>query len=157
MNESSRQGGCACGELRYSVRGDPMIIHGCHCSYCQRETGSALAVNMLYERDRVELTGPVIEVPTPSESGKGQRILRCPSCHVAVSSHYPGGGDAVHFIRAGTLDDRSGVVPDVHIYTASKQDWVVLPEDAPAFEQFYSPKDVWSGETLRRWREAVSA
>lgn len=156
IEDGTRSGGCACGQLRYQLRGEPIITHGCHCSYCQRETGSACAVNLLFERDRVILSGPVVEVLTPSASGKGQRILRCPTCHVAVSSHYPGAGAAVHFIRAGTLDDRSGVAPDIHIYTSSKQGWLELPEDALVFDGFYSPAEVWSDEARSRWRQAVA-
>jgi hypothetical protein len=149
-----REGGCACGNVRYRLAGEPMITHACHCSFCQRETGGAFAVNMLYECDRVEWSGKPEEALTPSASGKGQRILRCPSCHVAVSSHYPGGGDALHFIRAGTLDDRSEVAPDVHIYTSSRQSWFELPEGTPAFDEFYDPADVWSEATMTRWKEA---
>lgn len=155
-DQATRAGGCACGSLRYRLQGDPIITHGCHCSYCQRETGGALAVNMLFERDRVELDGPVEAIDTPSASGKGQQILRCPACKVAVSSHYPGGGEAVHFIRAGTLDDRGGVAPDIHIYTSTKQDWLKLPEGVPAFAEFYDPREVWSAEALGRWRSAVA-
>lgn len=110
---------------------------------------------MMYERDRVELVGLVEEVLTRSESGKGQRILRCLTCRVAVSSHYAGSGDAIHFIRAGTLDDRSGVAPDVHIFTSSKQDWMILPQGVPAFDEYYLPKDFWSEDTLGRWRKAT--
>ena len=157
MSETQvREGGCACGSVRFHVVGDPILTHCCHCSYCQRENGAAFAVNLLYERDRVTIEGETVEVVTPSASGKGQRILRCPKCHVAVSSHYPGGGEAVHFIRGGTLDDRSDIRPDVHIYISSKQAWVET-RDAPEFEEFYNPSEFWSEEQMRRWKEATSA
>ena len=154
MASKTREGGCACGKVRYRLNGEPMVTHGCHCSYCQRETGGALAVNMLYERDRVAWDGEPVEVLTPSASGQGQRILRCPDCHVALSSHYPGGGDALHFIRAGTLDDPTGVAPDIHIYTSTKQNWLELPDGVPAFPEFYDPREVWSEETMARWTKA---
>lgn len=154
-DEIERQGGCACGKVRYRVRGTPIMTHACHCSFCQRETGGAFAVNMLYERARVALEGEVMAVLTPSASGKGQTILRCPDCRVALSSHYPGGGDKVHFVRAGTLDDTSTVEPDVHIYTSSKQPWVIVPDGAPSFAHFYDPREFWSDDTMGRWRAAV--
>lgn len=148
-------GGCACGKVRYRLSGEPIITHTCHCRHCQRETGSAFAVNMLYECDRVDWEGEPEDVLTPSASGKGQHILRCPSCHVAVSSHYSGSGDALHFIRAGTLDDSTQVRPDVHIYTSTRQGWFALPEEAPAFTEFYDPKVVWSDDMMSRWRKAL--
>ena len=147
------EGGCTCRAVRYRFQGPPMIVHCCHCRWCQRETGAAFALNALIETSRIELLGDAPEtVPTPSESGKGQKIVRCPSCRVALWSHYAGSGAAVAFVRVGTLDDPDGLAPDVHIYTASKQPWVVLPDDVPAFEAYYERERVWSEESLARRR-----
>ncbi|MEE8455784.1 MAG: GFA family protein, partial [Limibaculum sp.] len=119
-------GGCACGAVRYRMSGAPMFVHCCHCRWCQRETGAAFALNALIEADRVlVLTGAPEAVPTPSASGWGQRIARCPECRVALWSNYAGAGDAVRFVRVGTLDEPDRLPPDIHIYTASKQPWVV--------------------------------
>jgi hypothetical protein len=129
-----------------------MIVHCCHCRWCQRETGASFALNAVIEADRVVvLDGKPEVVATPSHSGKGQKIVRCPQCRVAVWSHYAGGGDPIDFIRVGTLDDPDAFPPDVHIYTSSKQPWVVLPADAKVFPEFYAPKEVWSKETMQRW------
>jgi hypothetical protein len=109
-------------------------------------------LNALYESDRVELLkGEPEPVLTPSESGRGQRIARCPTCRVAVWSCYSQAGDRVRFMRVGTLDDPDRLPPDVHIYVASKQPWVVLPDGARAFAGFYKPKEVWPPETQARW------
>jgi hypothetical protein len=110
---------------------EPMFVHCCHCRWCQRETGSAFVLNALVERDRVILLeGSTEVVDTPSASGKGQKIIRCPRCRVALWSHYAGAGEAVSFVRVGTLDDPDRLPPDIHIYTSSKQPWVVVPEGA---------------------------
>ena len=131
-----------------------MIVHCCHCTWCQRETGSAFAVNALIEADRVEvLKGNVDRIITPSNSGQGQCIFRCPKCHVALWSTYAlsgGIGDAVYFIRVGTLDDPDILPPDIHIYTASKQPWVVLPPEARAVEEYYSAREIWPEASLAR-------
>jgi hypothetical protein len=82
------------------------------------------------ETGNLDVTGETVMVDTPSASGRGQKIVRCPKCHVALWSHYPGGGPALAFVRAGTLDDPDAVKPDVHIYTSSKLSWVKLPEGA---------------------------
>jgi len=153
MTDALLEGGCSCRAVRYSVVGSPMIVHCCHCRYCQRETGSAFVLNALYEADRVRLTGPALEVVlTPSASGKGQKIQRCPTCRIAVFSNYPQSGDGVRFVRVGTLDNPDACPPDVHIYTQSKQPWVVLPRDARAFDAFYDPKQTWSQDAQQRWR-----
>ena len=99
------EGGCTCGKLRYRLIRSPMVVHCCHCRWCQRETGTAFALNAMIETDNVKLlSGDPEQVDTPSNSGKGQKIIRCPSCHVAVWSHYAGAGDLLSFVRVGTLD-----------------------------------------------------
>jgi hypothetical protein len=133
----------------------PLFVHCCHCRWCQRETGSAFVLNAMIEADRVQLLhGDVEIVDTPSASGRGQRIARCPRCRVALWSNYGGGGDAIRFVRVGTLDAPDRLPPDAHIFTASKQPWVVLPPGAPAFAEFYRAADVWPAVSLAR-REAV--
>ena len=145
------EGGCTCRHVRYRMTTAPFVVHCCHCRRCQRETGSAFAINALIEADRVELLGGEVEmVPTPSHSGKGQRIARCPHCRVAVWSHYPGGGDAVRFVRVGTLDNPDLLPPDVHIFTSTRQPWVLLPEGTPAVAEFYRGEDVLPPESLAR-------
>lgn len=149
------QGRCTCGEIRYRLKAEPMFVHCCHCTWCQRETGSAFALNAIIEADEVELeSGTPVEVQTPSESGKGQVISRCPDCQVALWSAYSGAGSAVRFIRVGTLDDPGAYPPDVHIFTESKLPWVVLPQDAHAFPQYYRLADEWPPESQQR-RKAV--
>ena len=126
-------GGCTCRLVRYRMSAPPLIVHCCHCRWCQRETGAAFALNAMIEADRVKLLeGDVEVVVTPSASGKGQRISRCPRCRVAVWSNYSGAGEAIHFVRVGTLDAPDRFPPDIHIFTASKQPWVILPPHVPA-------------------------
>ena len=144
-------GGCACRFVRYRMKAAPLIVHCCHCRWCQRETGASFALNALVESDRVErLHGEVDVVVTPSESGKGQKIVRCPRCRVAVWSHYAGAGDAVSFIRVGTLDEPDRLPPDVHIFTASKQPWVALPPGVPAVAEYYRASELWPSDSLER-------
>src|SRR6478752_6970966 len=147
------EGGCDCRTIRYRLRSRPMFVHCCHCRWCQRETGSAFALNALIEADRVQLLqGEVEVVDTPSASGKGQRISRCPVCRVALWSNYGGGGDAVRFVRVGTLDEPDRLPPDIHIFTASKQPWVVLPQGVPAVPEYYDRARYWPPESMERRR-----
>ncbi len=150
-NTTGAEGGCTCRHVRYRLLVNPLIVHCCHCRWCQRETGTAFALNAVIETSAVELlNGDVEIVATPSNSGKGQNISRCPHCKVAVWSNYAAAGDAMRFIRVGTLDEAERCQPDIHIYTSTKQSWVQLPSDVPAVPEFYRPKEVWSAESLER-------
>jgi hypothetical protein len=144
-------GGCTCRFLRYRLTSKPMFVHCCHCRWCQRETGASFALNALIEADRVELLQGEIEVVhTPSNSGKGQKISRCPKCRIAVWSNYAGGGDAIRFVRVGTLDEPNRLPPDIHIFTSSKQPWVILPSNTPAVPEYYQASKQWPKESLER-------
>ena len=148
-------GGCACRAVRYRMASPPLFVHCCHCRWCQRETGSAFALNAMIEADRVILLAGVPEVVhTPSSSGKGQKIARCPACRVALWSNYAGAGDAVRFVRVGTLDAPDRLPPDIHIFTASKQPWVVLAPGTPAVAEYYDRARYWPPESLAR-RDAL--
>ena len=126
-----------------------MFIHCCHCLNCQRQTGSAFVVNLLFEADRVELLAAQPRpVEVPRDDGSVQRIFRCTSCQVAVFSEYS--RPFVWFVRGGTLDDPTAIAPDVHIYTRSKVSWVALPDGAPAFDVYYDPRQLWPDESLSR-------
>lgn len=145
------EGGCDCRYVRYRMQAPPLVVHCCHCRWCQRESGASFALNALVESERVELlSGEVDLVDTPSESGRGQQIARCPRCRIAVWSHYAGLGAALKFVRVGTLDDPDALPPDIHIFTASRQPWVVLPPGTPAVPEYYDRRQVWRPESLER-------
>jgi len=149
----SAAGRCTCGAVRYRLTSKPLFVHCCHCRWCQRETGAAFALNAMIESDRVLLLqGQPEIVNTPSNSGKGQKIARCPVCRVAVWSNYAGAGDAVRFVRVGTLDEPDRLPPDIHIFTSSKQPWVVLPPGMPAVTEYYERDKYWPPESLERRR-----
>ncbi len=149
------EGGCDCREIRYRLTSKPMFVHCCHCRWCQRESGASFALNAMIESERVELvSGKPETVNTPSNSGKGQLIARCPTCRIAVWSNYGGAGDKVRFVRVGTLDNPDQCPPDIHIFTSSKQPWVVLPAGMPAVLEYYKTADYWPADSLAR-RKAI--
>ncbi|KAJ9134023.1 hypothetical protein NKR23_g10416 [Pleurostoma richardsiae] len=192
------EGGCACGAIRYRLEVAPLAVHCCHCTSCQRETGTAFAINSIVEAKHLTALPPAPatvpahpgepdiflpagppppgaarkprspEVPgevaspvapslflTPSESGEGQTIARCPRCAVAVWSEY-GGGPAVRFLRGGTLDRAWLVAPDLHIYTRSMRCGVLAPVDGrPRFEEYYDRRTVWRPDSMARYQEVL--
>jgi hypothetical protein len=146
------EGGCACGTVRYALTSEPMFTHCCHCLDCQRQTGSAFALNALIETDRIALhSGDPQPVRVPTASGGIHDIYRCPACQTAVWSDY-GGRRTLRFVRVGTLDEPAALPPDVHIFTRSKVPWVGLPAEVPAFPVFYDMKTLWPTSSLERRR-----
>jgi hypothetical protein len=155
------EGGCDCRAVRYRMTSRPLFVHCCHCRWCQRESGASFALNAMIEADRViDLGEAPALVDTPSDSGNGQLIARCPHCKVAVWSHYSGAGPLMKFVRVGTLDSPDLLPPDIHIFTASKQRWVVLPEGMPAVPEYYDREVHWPADSLarrERLRPAIEA
>jgi len=151
-------GGCTCRAVRYRMTAKPLFVHCCHCRWCQRETGTSFALNALIEADLVELLQGEIEVVnTPSNSGNGQKITRCSKCRIALWSNYAGAGDTLHFVRVGTLDEPDRLPPDIHIFTASKQAWVILPSNTPSVEAYYKRADYWPKQSLERYNALRAA
>lgn len=145
------EGGCTCRAVRYRLMTKPLFVHCCHCSWCQRETGSAFVLNAMIETDRVKIvSGTPQMVLTPSASGKGQKIMRCPKCFVALWSHYAGAGLKAAFVRVGTLDRPALCPPDIHIFTSTKQPWVTLSGEVPIRKGYYEREKFWPADSLKR-------
>jgi len=158
QQSGAMEGHCTCGSVRYRLNAKPLIVHCCHCTWCQRESGSAFAVNAVIEASQVELLqGQPVQTKLPSASGKGQIIWRCPDCGVTLWSNYLQAGPRIHFVRVGTLEEPSRAPPDIHIYTSTKQPWVILPDGVPAVSEFYKPAEVWTAESLARFKAARAA
>ena len=150
------RGRCTCGAVRYRLSRPPLFVHCCHCRWCQRETGTAFALNALIESACVEIEAGEPEiVATPSDSGAGQDIVRCPTCRVAVWSHYGAAREKIAFVRVGTLEAPDRLPPDIHIFTMSKQPWVTLADGKPVMEEYYRRSEHWPPESVERYRAAV--
>ena len=150
-------GGCDCRHVRYRLARAPLFVNCCHCRWCQRASGSAFVINAMVESNEVQLTaGDPVMVHTPSASGRGQNVARCPHCHVALWSHYAGAGPRVKFLRVGTLDEPDHLPPNIHIFTTTKQPWVNLPDGVPAVPEYYERADVWPSDSLRRMDELLA-
>jgi hypothetical protein len=148
------RGACSCGKVRYELLAAPMRVHCCHCTDCQRHTGSAFVLNAIIESSAVRLIRGALEaVPIPRNYGPHD-IYRCRKCKVAVWSDY-GHRPQIRFVRVGTLDDPSLIRPDIHIFTRSKVPWIRLPRGKPAFKDYYDPRKVWPKKSLQRLRAAL--
>lgn len=148
-----REGGCACGAVRFAITGDPIMVHNCHCRQCQQQTGSTSVSNAFFEGDRVTIVqGETSEYAVPGGSGRDHMIIRCKECGSAVGSNYGGLGKLMCGVRLGAMDDSSDLTPDVVIFAAEKMPWVTLPENIPSFEGYYRARDVLSARSVDRLR-----
>jgi hypothetical protein len=155
------KGHCDCKAVTYEVLAPFLCIHCCHCTWCQRESGGAFALNAIIESSNFRLTSSTKpkHVPTPTPSGEGQVIARCPECWVAVYADYGGDGTWMKYVKLGTIDhadrSRAGMKPDVHIFTSTKLDWVDLTGEkergVPIYEGYYRRSEVWSKEANARF------
>lgn len=143
------EGRCSCGELRFRMNAEPLVVHACHCRQCQRVTGSAFVLNALIEKKQLELlSGEPSRFHFPDT---WHTAYFCPSCATYVWSEYKSGRfDDCRFVRVGTLDAPDDLPPSVHIYTESKQPWVLIPEQSPRYEAFYPIAEVWPKCSIRR-------
>ncbi len=150
--ETTLEGGCGCGAVRYRLVAAPMFVNCCHCKDCQRQTGSAFVVNALIETHHIDVrAGTPDAIAMPTGSGRPHDVYRCPTCRTALWSDY-GRRPALRFVRVGTLDTPSALPPDAHIFVRSKLRWVTLPASAPAFDVFYELATQWSADSLARRR-----
>lgn len=150
-------GSCACGTVQYEVMEAPMFVHCCHCTECQRLTGSAFVINALIETAHIHVkSGDLTAISVPTNSGGPHDIYHCKNCQTAMWSDY-GRKAGMRYLRVGTLDEPSRMPPDVHIFTRSKLPWVALTDGKPAFDIYYNQKELWPAENHTRRRAIEGA
>lgn len=141
-----------CGAVQYRVSGEPLTFYACHCTDCQRRSGAAFGLSLLYPRTAVELLQGATALHTAAvENGRIKRAVACPSCGIQVWG-ISGRNPDVLVVRPGTLDDRTGLAPVAHMWTRSRQPWVQIPPGMAQFET--QPED--PGVLRKLWLERPS-
>jgi hypothetical protein len=131
---SKISGGCLCGAVRYHSAAEPKGAGVCHCTHCQKTSGSAFSVNIFVPKDGFMLTGPITTYTDTAESGRTLQRKFCTTCGSSLLSEaqaFPG----MVVLKAGSLDDRSWVKPAAHVWTSSKQPWCDVPAGVAVFEK----------------------
>jgi hypothetical protein len=127
-------GGCLCGAIRYEITAYPLLLYTCHCTNCQRQSGSAFAMNMPVATNVFQIVrGEPKGWRRLSPSGAETVSWFCGDCAGRVHGSRPGRPEAVT-VRAGTLDDTSWLIPAAHLFTRSAQPWLHLAE-ADCFDE----------------------
>lgn len=143
-------GGCRCGQLRYRFEQDgPLLNYCCHCLDCQKSTASAFADQLIVSTDALTLTGRSVIYSTERPSGGTTKNRHCPDCFSRVcnaNTVYP----AMTIVRAGTLDDPSGLEPFAHIWTSRKRAWIAIDPAVPVFAESPDPAEFMRLAMARR-------
>ncbi len=142
-------GRCMCGAIEYRLNDEPVTYYACHCTDCQKRSGSSFGLSMWVKRASLELTKGEVALQVlagPDGSPRHQRI--CANCGVRLWSE-PARFPELAVLRPGTLDDAKRFTPVAHIWTRSQLPWVQIPPGAPSYE-----KQAGSFEVLvKLWRE----
>ncbi len=150
------KGGCNCRAVRYEVSSEPLFTHVCHCHECQRESGGAFHVSTLILGADFKITSDHVDEHVVSRpSGNEYMVYECQKCSCTLAGHAID-SNAVMVVRPSTFDDTSLIQPQAHIWIREKQDWVLLPDDVPAFMENYDAEQLWPEESLARMRTAMS-
>ena len=129
------EGGCQCGKLRYRVDGEPLVLVACHCTECQRQSGSAFGMSLVVPRESFELlSGEPRTFTRKADSGGSVDCAFCGECGTRIF-HSPSKLPTTLNVKPGTLDDTSWLSPAMHTWVSSKQPWVPIPEGARRFDR----------------------
>jgi hypothetical protein len=129
---ATSEGGCLCGEIRYRIEGEPAAAMVCHCTHCQKQSGSAFSTIMGVPDACVEVTGTPAAYRDRGESGRVVERLFCGACGSPLFTKAEG-SPGLLWVKVGTLDDSASFKPAAHIWARSRQHWVELG-DVPAFD-----------------------
>jgi hypothetical protein len=135
---TTHTGGCQCGAVRFTAHGDPVMVYACHCTICQKQSGSAFGMAVVFDRATFSLNGTApAHFIRPGREGRQLRCYFCPSCGSRLYHQwFTAEGDAPFVnVKPGTLDDTSWLVPGCHVWTSSAQPWFRFAPDDVVFPE----------------------
>jgi hypothetical protein len=117
-------GGCLCGAVRYQADAEPMAVLICHCSDCQRQSGAPFSLNVVIDHGSLQFVSGETRthVTHGGDEGRSRERIFCPQCGSPLVTTIEEMPDLA-VIKAGTLDDRGWLEPELEIYTDSAQPW----------------------------------
>ncbi len=138
----NKAGQCVCGNVSYTTVGEPLRVTICHCLWCQRRTGSAFGVEVVYETDQIRINDDAITRyrHISDESGRWLDQHFCCKCGSNIGftlEAVPG----IRTIAAGTFDDPAWLLSDKysrrHVFTRTARDWTDIPDDVERYEKHF--------------------
>lgn len=150
-------GGCACGAVRFVVEREPLYVHCCHCTRCQRETGAPFAHHAVVAWcDMLLQQGEPLFAQVPSDSGTRHWVARCPQCHTAMWNEWGSRRAVTRYVRVGVFDEPARFPPRAHIFLRSRQPWIDPGDAVPGFVGYYGAEQ-WPATSRARWQAAKLA
>ena len=145
------QGGrCLCGAVEYSLGEDPLTLYACHCTDCQRQTGSSFALSMIVRREALEVVrGQPDQYSVEVADGRIKQAHFCSRCSTRLWG--PASVAGLVVLEPGTLDDTSWLRPIGHIWTRSAQPWIVIPDNELSFSE--QPRGESALALVRAWKQ----
>ncbi len=147
------EGGCLCGKVRFALSGAPMRTFVCHCTFCQRVTGSSFYAESIFPQAAIRFNQGERRSYEHRSDGSGKKVFVhfCPTCGTTIGLTFERWPD-LHGISRGCLDDPDAVEISSHIWTRSAQSGVVLPAQVDCFDQARASLD---GEPAQATRHGV--
>ncbi len=120
-------GGCLCGAVRFRVTTEPLAAYYCHCTMCQRVTGSMFQVSATVPMEGFAFTKGE---PASYESSPGNLRQFCGACGSCITNRTAEDPKLIEF-QLGCLDDSNRIKPEFHIFTSTQVSWCKLDDDLP--------------------------
>lgn len=137
-----QEGGCVCNKVRYKLTGEPLRVTVCHCTWCQRRTGSAFGVELVFKKDQVRFETDSVSVfrHISDESGRWVDQHFCNSCgsNIGLTLEVV---PNIQSIAVGSLDEQDWTVLSnidrCHVYTRTSREWSNIPDEVTQFEAHF--------------------
>ena len=126
----SKSGGCLCASVSYKTPAEPLAKFICHCINCQKQSGSAFSMNIIFPKPQFDFDGPTAIYIDKNATGKDVHRHFCSICGTPLFSTYPHNPDII-LLKAGSLSDAASYEPSAQIWCDSRQDWVKFADDYP--------------------------
>ena len=123
-----KTGGCQCGNIRYELLAEAKMLYVCHCKDCQKQSASAFGMSLIMNPEDIRFTQGEEQLrswDTRGENGAIKRCSFCPDCGTRIRHGSDNPLETVS-IKAGSLDDSTGLCPVAHIWLKSAQAWVSI-------------------------------
>jgi hypothetical protein len=118
-------GGCLCGAVRYRYQGEPLSVGLCQCERCQRQSGSAFLIGVIFPKEAVTIEGTLTSYEATVDGEHHLWRHFCPVCGSAVSitlDRFP----TIRSMMGGTLDDKRHLQPTFSVWCSAGQPWLTL-------------------------------
>lgn len=129
----THEGGCLCGNVRYSITGSLEFSAHCHCQSCQKATGAGFATWAGMKTSSFDVIKGTIKI---CETSPGVERGFCPDCGTSLTYANEGGWPGIISVLAVTLDDPTFVKPTAHVFTSTQQPWIKLDDGLPTSPEF---------------------